>query len=84
MYCLLKKLCSFFMRKIRGEIRLFLNFPRYFPLLDGIGEDRNEVFCIMIHQGKFVYPKYKENNYNVNQIENVLNAIYIYTMKKII
>lgn len=46
-------------------------------LIDDIQEKRNEAYNIMIHQGKFIYPKYKEKNYNeiYDNLTNMIDVI---------
>jgi len=46
-------------------------------LIDSIQKGGKEIFEIMIHQGKFVYPKYKENNYNevYDRLTNMIDVI---------
>lgn len=46
-------------------------------LIDSVEKEKNEEFRIMIHQGKYVYPKYKEQNYNeiYDRLTNMIDVI---------
>lgn len=46
-------------------------------LIDSIQTDSNEVLKIMIHQGKYIYPKYKLKNYNeiYDRLTNMIDVI---------
>ncbi|MBN1051996.1 hypothetical protein JW813_08335 [Clostridium botulinum] len=52
-------------------------------LINSIKKGGNEVFNIMIHQGKLVYNKYKANNYNevydklTNMIDFIVSKEYL-------
>ena len=46
-------------------------------LMDSGKEGGDEAFNIMVHQGKFVYPKYKANNYNevYDRLTNIIDVV---------
>lgn len=46
-------------------------------LVDSTQKDGSEVFRIMIHQGKYIYPKYKDGNYNevYDRLTNLIDVI---------
>ncbi|WP_297429668.1 Imm48 family immunity protein [Clostridium sp.] len=46
-------------------------------LVDSTQKGGSEAFMIMIHQGKYIYPKYKDGNYNevYDRLTNLIDVI---------